>query len=361
MPSFYDIVQLNATFFLRYFRFRVFSQSERMKTQPFDTLVSDWISAGCPDKEGGSRPPAFCARAAALLEHPLAYFGSGDVALIGPKMVRGYGAWRQKRVANAKYAGTRAADIELATCSSMGWWAYFDERVTANPFAVKFRFHKADAVHHSPERAPQTADEVHAIGERLLANPRTASSGFLWLFLSMTGCRTGELRCLRLDVTQEGQSLPPGWHSDEEIVITRGKKRGKDAIDVLRLSEPAKSLLAAWERWHAAQYPLSHWWFPGKGGSGPLNVSTLTRSAKEAARALGLRPKISAHGCRSFFCSVLRTLESDDRKVADALGHSNTTMVSRVYGRRAMLTDGLSWLPKSGKPGWAKWATETAP
>jgi integrase len=324
---------------------------------PFDRLAADWLKAGCPGKDKQPRQQSFIDRATNTLNYPVSYFGHKDVAKIKPSEIADYGAWRSSKVKREGFTGFRAADIELATCAAMAWWAYFSDMIPANPFAIKFRFHKSKDVEHSPARAPASADVVHAIGEHLLKDTRTASCGFLWMFLALTGCRTGELRTLRLDGQPQGQWMPPGWHSDSEIVIRRGKRKD-NGLDVLKLSDPAKDLLKAWKNWHAAKCAGSPIWFPGRSKARPMDVGSLCRAVKAACRKLGLPTTISPHGCRSFYCSVLRTIEPDDRKVADALGHSNVNMVQAIYGRRSSKTDGLTWLPTSGKPAWAVWSPQ---
>ena len=321
----------------------------------FDALVERWLEEKCPGTDRAPRSDEFCIRARHIMKWPTEYFGAKDVGSIKPSELAGYGAWRASKVIKPGSPGTRAADLELSTCASMCWWAYFSDIVKANPFAIKFTFHKAAAISHSPDRAPATADMVHAIGGYLTNRQRASSCGFLWLFLCLTGCRTKELRLLRLDGLPEGQKLPVGWHSDTEIVIARGKR--KDAArDILKLSPPAQELLKAWRNWHAAKCAGSPWWFPGTNLSVPLNSGSLCRAVKGAAVALGFAPTLSPHGARSFYCSVLRTVEPDDRRVADALGHTNVSMVQTIYGKRASNIDGLTWLPSSGQPGWARWA-----
>ncbi len=215
---------------------------------------------------------------------------------------------------------------------------------------------RAAEVLHSTERAPRSGDEVHAIGRALLAEPRSRSTGWLWLFLCMTGCRCGELRELRLDVDCSALVKPAGCYTEHEIVVARGKQTQAGAQrnpqGVIPLSEPAKDMLRAWERWHAKEAPLSPWWFPGKNQHFPLVEGAVTRALVRLCGRLGLR-HISAHGARSFYASTLRQTEPDDRVVAAILGHANVSMIQTIYGIRMAEKDPrLTWLPQDGEPAW---------
>jgi integrase len=325
----------------------------------FGSVWGQWKELGCPKPNGAPQSADYIKATGYLEKNILAYFGQTPVDKIDAVTVAKYGGWRSEMVVRDGYAGTRAADIELARCSAMCRWAYFAGLITANPFSEKFRFHGANVVEHSPCRAPTDANTVHRIGRIMLSSPRTRPCGFLYMLLSLTGCRTKELRMLRLDGQVRGQLYPAGYFTSTEIVIQRGKNQNGGGLESIRLTPEAQDCLRAWKHWHDREHPNNPWWFPGRGHNNPLDAGSLAKLLAVICQRHNI-PHISPHGCRSWFCQVLRTHEPDDRIVAARLGHTSVQMVQAIYGGRMPASKKLSWLPDDGTPAWTEWLPENA-
>ena len=318
----------------------------------FRDLAVRWQEQGCPDKGGMARTPDYVTRAGQCLRSPISFFGHLAASDIQPPALIDYARFRKSNLARAG-TGNRTVDLELAACSSLYGWAVFCGLVPANPFFSRPRWQKSSLVSHSTERAPASGDQLHRIAAALLDDRRSQSCGFLFLFLAMTGCRTADLRSLRLDEPVVGQAKPPGWCSGTELVIRRSKTKGDRALQVIAFSPEARELYRAWHAWHSSAYPHSPYWFPGRSGAEPLDKASLAHSLARVCRDLSL-PVVSPHGCRSFFATALRRIEPDDRIVAARMGHTDVAMVQRIYSTR-MDSATAQFLPESGSPpAWAK-------
>jgi integrase len=325
----------------------------------FHAAWEQWKTLGCPKPNGAPQSADYIKATGYLEKNILAYFGSAPLDKIDPVTIAKYGGWRTEMVVRDGFAGTRSADIELARCSAMCRWAYFSGLIKSNPFSEKFRFHGASVIEHSPCRAPADANMVHRLGRIMLSTPRTRSCGFLFIMLCLTGCRTKELRLLRLDGVVRGNSYPPGYFTSTEIVIQRGKKQNGGGLESIRLSPEAQECLRAWKHWHDRERGGNPWWFPGNGHNNPLDAGSLAKLLKVLCVRHGIQ-HVSPHGCRSFFCQTLRTHEPDDRIVAARLGHTSVQMVQAIYGGRMPASKQLSWLPDDGPPAWSEWLPESA-
>jgi integrase len=329
----------------------------------FRALAYDWCGKGCPNVFNEPQPAHHQERCARLLRQPLDYFGSKLCNEIGPIMVDDYYAWRSTRITRKVRdgAGRRMTDAELTICSTMFKWAYRRELVKSTPFQGRGVRQKATMVSHCTDRAPSDASIVHAVASHMLKDYRGQSSAFLWLFICLTGCRTLELRELRLDGLSTGNTLLPGSFTDTHMVIRRAKMRDRaGAVCPIPLRPEAQSLLSAWKHWHSTQHSASPFWFPGRSESTELSPAALHSALTNACRALGL-PPVAPHGGRSFFCKVLRSLLPDDRLVADALGHTTIKLVESTYGKRNPGDAALSFLPPTGKPAWYPFLPPTQP
>jgi site-specific recombinase XerD len=326
---------------------------------PFSDLAETWLSAGCPDGCGRPRPDEYVAEARRHLARPMEYFGKADIHTIGKKTIGSYGKWRSERVERVGCSGARIADLEMSHVGALYKWARQMEITDADPLSERTRIQRSAEISHSTERAPRSGDEVHRLANAMMMNPRSRSTGWLWLFMCLTGCRCGELRTLRLDAKPLGVAKPPGYYTSQEIVVLRGKQTqaaaSRNPIGVIPLSDPAKEMLLAWELWHKEEADGSPYWFPGRSRSQPLAVGALTRALARECRRLGIE-HISAHGARSFYASTLRQTEPDDRIVAARLGHTNVAMIERIYGSRMAEKDpNYSFLPSSGEPAWSRY------
>jgi integrase len=266
-----------------------------------------------------------------------------------------YARFRMANIQREGQTGRRAIDIELSACAQLFGWAIYKGRASTNPFSGRKPLKTTERIIHCSERAPRNADEVHRVAKVLLSDLRSESTGWLFLFLCLTGARTVEMRTLPFNPPQVGQTRSPGWTDGHQIVITRAKIReGRPNSDIITLSEPAAELLAAWRLWHATRHPGSSWWFPGRDPASHLDAGALAHALKRVCPALGI-PAFTPHGCRSYFCSTLRASEPDDRVVADRLGHRDVAMLQRIYGRRMQDCTGLTWVPEDGPPAWHAW------
>ena len=314
----------------------------------FSQLAKEWLALGCPVSKT-PRSPVYLPYATRLLHWPLARFGSLDCREITTILVDDYPEWRMGLTRKAGCTGSRAADMEMTCCAQLYRWAERRMIVTSNPFLK--REHQRNEVRHCSERAPVSGDIVHQTASYLLKDVRSESSAFAFLFLCLTGLRKQEALSLQL---RRPPSNEPGACDGEFLAVARSKKsRPEDASCTIRLWPEAKSLYQAWQHWHAERFPFSPFWFPGRKGL-PLCPSALWQALSRASKALSL-PHIAPHGCRSFYTSVLRARISDDRLVADYLGHKNPQMVQQIYGGRPVHCQAHSVLPSQGEPAWACW------
>jgi integrase len=322
----------------------------------FKALAESWLQNRCPSPHNESQAPLYCEKAGLLLRYPLAYFGPRKVAEIGPILVDGYFDWRIAQPHRPGFSCRRTADLELTACSSVFRWAHRRELVPSNPFLGRGLRQRENLVVHCAARAPIDADTVHRVASKLLASPASESAGFLFLFLSLTGCRCAELRTLRLDASAPGLLQAPGSFTLSSICVQRAKFRDRDgAIQSIPLQPAAQSLLLAWTSWHAQRHPSSPFWFPGSKPLSPLDPTSLPHALARACISLHL-PKLAPHGSRAFFTKVMRSLLPDDRQVADLLGHTSTKLVERIYGRRTPSEARCSsFLPLEGLPAWSSW------
>lgn len=331
------------------------SEEYSAPAETFGGLALRWMQAGCPNAHNEPQSAPYQKRAGSLLVKPMQYFGHREITGIDPLFVDDYFAWRSQRVGRGGVTGRRITDLELTTASAVFRWAVRRNIVPSNPFAGRGVRQKENLIVHCTARAPVDADTVHRIATALLSEKASESCGWLFLWLSLTGCRCAEMRELRLDGMAQGNLHVAGSFTSSAITIQRAKMRDRDgAIQPIPLQTAAQALLPAWRHWHATRHPANPYWFPGR-RSGPLDPASLAHSLSRVCTKLGIQ-RVQPHGCRSFFTKVMRSVLPDDRQVADLLGHSSVKLVERIYGRRSP-SDGRidSFLPSSGSPAWLPW------
>lgn len=285
-----------------------------------------------------------------LMYKPVMFLGNKSLEEVGPKLVDAYPAWRLANTDTRYGRGTRAVDCELTACSRVYKWALRQELVTRNPFLGRQLCHR-HTLRTCREVAPRSGDDVHAIA-RWLFEKHHKPHAWAFLFLCLTGVRSGELLPLKLDQQPSGQDYPPGWHNGSCFVIHAGKQRaGGRRTRLVTLTPESVELMKAWKAWIDSKAIRPMHWFPSH-PLAPISARDLKYWLDKATAALSL-PHITIHGCRSYFCQALRCQEPDDRKVCDALGHSSPAMLWSVYGQR-MPDTRISFLPSAGDPAWVQ-------
>jgi len=330
-------------------------------------LATEWVAAGCPDRDERPRAAAAAARLKSVIERTAPFWPMAP-GTIGRETIREFARTRRAAAAKARTGSTgdRVIDLELAALSCLFQWAVAVEKVESNPFRDRPRFRRASDVQHCNASRPATDEELHAILRWLWsdgspANHKAAGAHLAWC--ALTGQRPGEAGALRVDGTAIGDRRPPGtrWtlrDGSERIAVARLKNGINPAV---RVHPALDAFLRAWLRYRTAQWPDSPWYFPHPAdptrplaseddGDTPLN-----RALDAATEALQL-PHRKPHAMRAFYVRVRRSDGVDDATIAVELGQgSGPGLVVNTYGRADdILGDGaFDWLPDAGEPAWA--------
>lgn len=195
--------------------------------------------------------------------------------------------------------------------------------------------------------------DVTSLLTELLAQHLQQSEASAWLLLfgMFTGCRSSELRRLRLDAGPE----QAGHRTRQQLHLGRRSKQGVNPF--VEISPTFGQLLECFERWHAKRHPASPWYFPGFCGK-PIAPHSYGHSLARAARRLGL-PHCTPHSIRAYFVTLHRRAGLADSAIAALIGDKTVSLISQTYGD-APQGDKLSFLPANGLPAWLKWsAAET--
>lgn len=189
-----------------------------------------------------------------------------------------------------------------------------DEEIEASPLAG-FKVKRAAAPKETID--PFTPEEVEALGR--------AELGYLWRFWAWAGLRSGEI------IGLEWQDVAPEWKS---IAIRRAVRVGRTkttkssaGLRVVHLVQPARDAVANYEQ----------------ATSGPVfrNPNTGERWYEDRALARAFRRDCKAVGVRYRYPYQLRhtfatwALSSGENPswIAKQMGHSDTMMLFRVYGK----------------------------
>ena len=329
------------------------------------TLAEEWTGLGMPGPAGTPRTPAQQQRLRPFLDTALEWWGSRDPAAVSQRVMRDYHT--QRSAATTRGGCSRAVDLELVALSNLCAWAASDERIQANPFAVRPRFRAASQVSHSADRMPPSDEALHAMIGWLFDHGGTYQvAGGSLMLQALTGLRPSEPAALRLDARALPREIEPGYISarpdGRRILAVR---RTKSGINPGVLVHPAlESFLAAWLPHVRSTWPTSPWWFPDpRDPAKPLvefgdsHLSpTLAHAIRDAAAATG-HDHCAPHGMRAFFTRVRLSQGDDFGTVAAALGQrSGAALVARAYSHLSnVIGDGrFDWLPEGQPPAWER-------
>lgn len=308
-------------------------------------LVDAYVAQGCPI-DNVPRVNSNLALALRRLSKPTEFFGNQKAADLTLGKCREYARWRKARLVGPSLGGGRSIDAELAALSAVLTWAARDDRITHNPILRgRESFEDGDKVRHCRDRAPKTADDLHAIAKKLFSVKLAEATGWQMLVEAFTGLRTSEALLLRMDAKEPKD---PGYIWREALYVSR-KKRGTNERIVLHAD--LQQLIQAHQRWHATRFPQSPWWFPSAFNPEiPLHPTSLTQALRNAGTTW------TSHSMRAFYVSVRRSMGILDAQIAWEIGDkSGAGIVEQVYGLPPdnwAQGEPLSWMPKDGGPAW---------
>ena len=322
-------------------------------------LADDYLAAGCPDREGRPRAGRSLDDLRTQLTTALTWWGPRSVAALDRAAITAYAAHRQ--------AAPRSAELEVNALRNVLRWSVDTGRITHHslPF-VKLR--RRDDIEHSPDFAPASADELHALVRWLLERPHLAVYGAQFLFQSYTGLRPGEPGNLRWDARHNpvANEQQPGarWTraiegKEVEFLAVQRIKRGQNPV--VEVHPALADFLRAWRDYTARTWPLSPWFFPHPRHPlqpavphGDSRGSGLRYALNQATVALGL-PERHPHAARAYFTAVLRAEGVPDILISMRLGQTGgEQLVRNIYGdpTQAAGTRSIGWLPLNGEPAW---------
>lgn len=283
---------------------------EKIKT--VQEMCDRYIRQGCPTKNGGRRMSK--REEVDDLRRVCAVLGSRDAAKVGRTDVEMYLKVREH---------ARAGDREMQALSNAFNWAVRSALVADNPIRSRPRAQVHVPVRRSREVMPPDADTLHSVLGELLQHPLSQSTGWLATILALTGLRVSEALALRRDASGKAD---PGWIEGEHLYVRRAKG-GK--FNYVRIGPELRSALAAHAKWvKDIQTP---WWFPGRDLTVPLTRTALVKRLEIVCERLELK-KITAHGLRAYFVTVMRSRGMTDDQVAALIGDSTASLISTTYG-----------------------------
>ncbi|MBE0544216.1 MAG: site-specific integrase [Verrucomicrobia bacterium] len=236
-------------------------------------------------------------------------------------------------------------DQERNTIINAYKYAFNDGQIDANPAKELPRFQPSSDVKHCREFCPQTADELHEIAKLFFVNRKSEVLRWQLLFEAMTGLRTEEVVAMRMDAK-------PGQlghvRSDGNMDVGRVKK-GANPFVFIHVG--FKEVLKAHAVWHAARYPNSPWYFPGREESAlkPVGKRALAHRLGQLRGKIGR--KITSHGMRAFYVLIRRSQGVSDAIIAWEIGHtSGGAVIESTYGSAPLNWQNgggpnLKWLP----------------
>lgn len=326
----------------------------------FSELAKLYSDADCPNKKLEGRPESFCTDERIRLKSLDKYFGKMSAAEIRLSHIPAYARWRMRQ----KGRGTkqRATDKDLQTLSNVMNYGVAIGQLELNYVrSGRPRYRKFEDVKHCRESAPENADVIHQIADNLFDGVKSESSGWLLLFSMFTGCRTSELRRLRIDAKNDSQpgfirysdGLPDfcGMKVRGYLYLGRRSKHGMNPWSAI-FPEFAQ-MLECFQRWHKQRFPGNMYFFPGMFAGQPINPKGLGHALTRLCKELSL-PHIMPHGLRSYFATKLHREGARDEDIAAAIGDKTVALVQNTY-RAAPGGARLNWTPKEGLAAWLRW------
>ena len=238
-------------------------------------------------------------------------------------------------------------DLDLCTLSNVLNYGVAIGQVELNWIAHnRPRYRKARDVRHARVLMPASADVIHQLADHLFDRLASETSGWMLLFSLFTGCRTSELRRLRLDAGSE----QAGHCTATQLHLGRRSKSGVNPF--IELTPDFRTLLDCFLRWHAARFPKSPWYFPGRTGECVCD-NTYCHALARACRQTGL-PHTTPHAIRAYFVTLHRRNGVADSVIAAMIGDQTVSLISQTYGD-APQGDNLTFLPANRLPAYLRW------
>jgi integrase len=198
---------------------------------------------------------------------------------------------------------------------------------------------------------PLDAGVIHRLCEYFLNTVR--SEVFCWqsLFQMFTGCRSSELRRLRLDA----KAGEPGHIANGFLHLGRRSKSGVNPY--CPIGPEFGQMLNCFHRWHTARHPRAKVYFPGPFGD-VVDAGSHGHALSRACGQLAL-PKITPHGFRAYYVTKRRRDGAMDSHVAAEIGDKTVALISQTYGDEPGGKP-LAWTPEGQLPVWLRWQPEAA-
>ena len=323
------------------------------KAKSFADLVTLYRAAGHPNRRMEDSTVDQIADEQPRLDSLLGYFGPMKAAEIRIAHLPAYRKWRVTKL-KRKVTGERTVDLDTNTLSRVLQYG-----VSAGLLEFNFirsgrpRFRKDADVRRSREVAPPDADAVHQLADALFAQWRSEVLGWQVLLGAFTGCRTSELRRLRLDA-RPGE---PGHLDGDRLHLGRRSKGGVNPFAIV--GPEFRAMLEAHSRWHRLK-ERSPFYLPGRSGDQPVDKNALGHALQRLCARLKL-PPITPHGLRSFYVTKRRSDGASDPQIAGEIGDQTAGLMQTTYGARPDNWTGgkaLSWLPSHGQPAWERWKNQ---
>jgi len=207
-------------------------------------------------------------------------------------------------------------------------WSLFNQAVCALRFLYKVTLGCPWAVEQIPfARKPRVLPCVLSVEEvgAVLCALRNAKHRAVLMTIYATGLRVSEVTRLRQKDVD----------SKRMVIRLRQGKGGKDRVVML-----SPVLLEHLRSYRRRERP-SEWLFPGTEPEHPLSVSAVQRVCKHAARAAGVRKRVTPHVLRHSFATHMLESGADLRLIQTLLGHSSvrtTQLYTHVTADRIRAT-----------------------
>lgn len=231
--------------------------------------------------------------------------------------------------------------------------------LVSNPIVARVRYYSKTDAKHCREFAPTNTDELHRIAGIIMSYRRSETLGWQLLFEGMTGLRCEEAVILRMDARADE---PGGVTEDGGSLCVRRAAKSQRYNYYLEVHDGLRLVLAAHKTWHAARYPNSPWYFPGRKDEGVthhVDKSALTKLLDRLHRKRILAKKYTSHGAgRAFYVLVRRSQRIPDAQIAYELNQTGgVATLEQVYGLppkhwKNSNAPMLSWIPK--RPAWTR-------
>lgn len=325
----------------------------------FAALAQLYLDARCPTRKQKFKQPskefikAETRQTAKLVE----YFRTRPVSEVNDLLqIEPYQKWRLRQF--EKGQGGRAVDKEIQTLSNIINYAVFGTKQERINFIMSNRPRYHVIKSRARDRMPANAAEIHQLGDYFLAGGQDGrslrSEVFAWMtvFQMFTGCRTSELRRLRLDAKpNEAGHIANGY-----LHLGRRSKSGVNPY--CAIGPEFAQMLECFKLWHRARFPKFQPYFCGPFGTvvgGESHCHALTK----ACRKLNL-PHYTPHGLRAYFATKSLREGRTHAEVAAMLGDKTAALVGSTYADAPGENGPLYFVPNQGLPCWLTWQPEAA-